>query len=412
MQAKRRWTIGILCAIALIFGGWLHGVSGGIAPALTAEVNFFSPKASTAALRDAFAQADQAAVLAQTASSAQQWDEVVAAWGDAISPLQSIAVDSPERAFAQRKMREYLQNQAAAQKNAEKMSLPYVFPSLGSPVLDEQLMLYMSYVSAMGTPDILIVGSSRSLQGIDPQILQRSLRQRGYDGLRVYNFSINGATAQVLNFVLQRMLSPDYLPKLIVWGDGSRAFNSARLDATFASILKSPGYRAVLAGETPSLASEAATRLVVGQPSAINAYGFLPVSEPFDPTLYYQTYPRVSGRYDGFYNPFALEGLQDVSLQSLASYLRRQNVSLVYVNLPLSGDYLDAYRSEREQAFQQFLQSQSRQQDFGVIDLVTQWRTRDAYFADPSHLNQAGAAAIAQQLAGNPLILSALAPAA
>lgn len=399
--------IGVLCVVALLLSGWLHGsMSGGIASALTGEIDFFNPQAST--LQAGFVQAEQAASLAQTANSAQQWDAVAKAWTDAIATLQSVPTDSPERAFAQRKLREYLQNLVVAQQRAERMSLPYVFPSLGSPVLNEQLMLYMSYVAAVGPPDILVVGSSRSLQGIDPQVLQQSLGAQGYP-VRVFNFSVNGATAQVLNFILQRLLAPEQLPKVVIWGDGSRAFNSGRIDTTFASILNSPGYRAAMTGERPVLAG-AGNRTVVGQPSEINAYGFLPVSDPFDPAVYYQTYPRVSGRYDGFYNPFSLAGLQDVSLRSLANYLNRQNVRLVYVNLPLSGDYLDAYRFSLEQQFQRFLQTHSRLNGFAVIDLLTQWVGRDAYFADPSHVNQAGAVVIAQQLARNPTILATLEP--
>ncbi|MEM8804516.1 MAG: hypothetical protein AAGF01_00520 [Cyanobacteria bacterium P01_G01_bin.38] len=407
VQVRQRWLIGALCLAALLLSGWLHGgVPSGIASALTGDLDLFSPQSST--LQSGFVQAEQAASLAQTANSAQQWDAVAKAWTDAIATLQAVPTDSPERAFAQRKLREYLQNLAVAQQRAERMSLPYVFPSLGSPVLNEQLMLYMSYVAAVGPPDILVVGSSRSLQGIDPQVLQQSLGAQGYP-VRVFNFSVNGATAQVLNFVLQRLLAPEQLPRLVIWGDGSRAFNSGRVDTTFASIVNSPGYRAALAGERPSLA-EQATRTVVGQPSKINAYGFLPVSNPFDPTVYYQTYPRVSGRYDGFYNPFSLTGLQDVSLRSLASYLNRQNVRLIYVNLPLSGDYLDEYRLSLERQFQRFLQTQGRLNGFAVLDLLTQWLGRDAYFADPSHVNQAGAGVLAQQLARNPTILAALEP--
>ncbi|MEO0456555.1 MAG: hypothetical protein AAF152_08225 [Cyanobacteria bacterium P01_A01_bin.114] len=405
VQVRQRWLIGLLCVITVLLSGWLQsGGLGGLTSALA--VDFFGAKVPSSALQAGFVQAEQAASLAQTANSAQQWDAVVRAWGDAIAPLQAVPVDRPERAFAQRKLREYLQNLAAAQQRAERMSQPYVFPSLGSPVLNEQLMLYMSYIAALGPPDVLVVGSSRSLQGIDPQTLEQALDAQGHP-VKVFNFSVNGATAQVLNFVLQRLLTPEQLPRLVIWGDGSRAFNSGRVDTTFASIANSPGYRAALSGEKPML-SKQATRVVVGQPSNINAYGFLPVSNPFDPAVYYQTYPRVSGRYDGFYNPFSLTGLQDVSLRSLANYLNSQNIDLVYVNLPLSGDYLDAYRASLEGQFQQFLQTQSQLHGFEVIDLLTQWVGRDAYFADPSHLNQAGAIAIAQQLARNPTILAAL----
>lgn len=395
----------VLFGVAMVvsLGVW---ISRGDAsrPALAAKANFWSDRRVVATLHSGFAQADQAAVLAQNANSVDDWDAVVGAWAGAIATLQTIPVQSPERFLAQRKQQDYLANLAFAQQQAHRLSWPNVFPSLGTAILDEQLRLYLSYIATFGPPDILIVGSSRALQGLDPQLLQTDLVQQGYP-VRVFNFSINGATAQVMNFVLQRLLTPDQLPQLIVWGDGSRAFNSRRFDATFARILNSPGYQAVLAGKRPSFSNSAPTPR---PPSAINAYGFLPVANVFDRTIFYQTYPRVSGRYDGFYNPFGLTGLQEGSLRSLVGYLKGRNINLVYVNLPLSGDYLDNYRFSIEQQFQRFLQTQSQRLGFTVIDLLTQWVNQDSFFADPSHINQEGAAALGQQLARNPAILQQL----
>ncbi|MBT9314841.1 hypothetical protein IXB50_05335 [Leptothoe spongobia TAU-MAC 1115] len=373
-------------------------------PALAAKVNFWSDRRVVAALQSGFAQADQAMAMAQTAKSVDQWDQVVGAWTGAIATLQTIPAQSPERFFAQRKQQEYLGNLAFAQQQAHQLSWPDVFPSLGSAVLDEQLRLYLSYIATFGPPDILIVGSSRALQGLDPQLLQTDLVKQNYP-VRVFNFSVNGATAQVMNFVLQRLLTPEQLPKLVIWGDGSRAFNSRRLDATFARILNSPGYAALLAGERPGFSDRPP---ISRQPSAINAYGFLSEPAVFDRTVFYQTYPRVNGRYDGFYNPFGLTGLQVGSLRSLVGYLKSRNIDLVFVHLPLSGDYLDDYRLPLDQQFQRFLQNQSQRLNFTVIDLLSQWLEQDVFFADPSHLNQRGAAVLGQQLARNPLILDKL----
>ena len=404
---KRHRIMALLFGLAILvsLGFWFsRGDVNGPNTAWAARSNFWADRRVAAALESGFAQADKAAELGQTASSADQWDQVVKAWTDAISTLQTIPAQSPERFFAQRKQQEYLQNLAFAQRQANQLSWPNVFPSLGSPVLDEQLRLYLSYLATFGPPDILVIGSSRTIQGINPQILQTNLETQGYP-VRVFNFSINGATAQVMNFVLQRLLTPDQLPRLVIWGDGSRAFNSRRVDATFANILKSPGYQAVLAGEKPGFSNRAS---IPRQSSSINAYGFLPIADVFDPAAFYQIYPRISGRYDGFYNPFGLTGLQLGSLRSLVGYLKSRNIELVYVHLPLSGDYLDDFRLPLDQRFQQFLQTQGQRQGFAVIDLLLQWRQQNAFFADPSHLNQAGAASIAQQLARDPLVLEKL----
>jgi hypothetical protein len=136
--------------------------------------------------------------------------------------------------------------------------------------------------------------------------------------------------------------------------------------------------------------------------SDINAYGFLPRSEQFDPEVYYQNFPRVGGLYDNDYQPFGLEGVQAISLEATVNFLRSQQIPLVFINLPLSNDYLDTVRLNYERQFQQFLQ-QVAGEGFEVIDWLERWRGRNQYFADPSHLNKFGAAALANQLATMPL---------
>ncbi|HEY9881021.1 MAG TPA: hypothetical protein V6D29_21355 [Leptolyngbyaceae cyanobacterium] len=348
--------------------------------------------------------ATRAANLAQTAQTAQDWDAVTVAWAQAISEMQAIPTGSPQRTFAQRKVREYVQSLAIAQQQAERRSAPKVFPTLGSPVLDEQIGLYLSYIATVGTPDVLIIGSSRALQGVDPQALQAGLATQGYPGLKVFNFGINGATAQVMSFVLRQVLQPEQLPRLVIWADGSRAFNSGRYDRTFAGILSSPGYQTVRAGTQPLLqrAETPSPPNAVSLPiSSITAQGFLPVADRFDPALYYRSFPRVSGRYDDVYNPFQLEGVQSLSLEAVATLLRSRNIPLILVNLPLSDDYLDSVRLGYERQFQTYLRQQANRNGFTLIDLLEQWRNRDPLFADPSHLNQFGAFELGRQLAAN-----------
>jgi hypothetical protein len=430
LQRMRQGLLAIVCILGLLLGlgsPWLQNAMepGMINPAFRPERTVAAESGrGSASLHDSqtwydtlqtgLTQAEQTGMLTQRAVTALQWDQVVQGWLGVIGTLQLIPAQSPQRPFVQRKLREYGQNLIAAQNRAERVSIPYVFPSLGSPVLDEQLILYLSYVATLGVPDVLIVGSSRALQGIDPQIFQRSVATQGYAQPRVYNWSVNGATAQVVDFMLQQLLMPEQLPKLVIWGDGSRAFNSARRDRTFTSVSSSAGYQAARSGQKPRLAtdalpSEQATpRPVVTQSGATNAYGFLAVSEQFEPETYYQRFPKVNGRYDEFYNPFSLQGIQTTALEAVATFLNSRQIPLIYVNLPLSGDYLDPFRLNHERQFQQFLQTQSQQNRFGVIDLLQQWPTQNTFFADPSHLNRVGATAIARQLATHPLVKAAL----
>lgn len=444
-----------------------------------------------------------AAVLARKAQSQQDWGLVASQWIQAIEALQAIPADSPRRAFAQKKVTEYLQNLRVAQqkaatttsqhnlRNGDNLSskvaqqkaamttsqLP--FSSFNNPILDDQLLLYLSYLASVGTPDILIVGSSRALVGIDPRQLQQALATQGKGTLKIFNFAVNGATAQMVDFQLRQLLTRQQLPRLILWADGVRAFNSGRVDRTYSSLIASAGYKHLMAGDRPTLppsqpeftddcdampvsptssttteksnavvglasstiASEGwwlarssfkaannpassstkqlpltqvadwaiAQRLTTGRniagysSFAIDAHGFLPLNSRFNPDIYYQKNPRVVGRYDADYQPFSLDGQQATALNSLKAFAIEQQIPLVFVNLPLSQDYLDSVRRTREQQFQQFMQRQVTP-GFVFINLGRQWLTQNQYFTDPSHLNRYGAAAVARQLAANPKI--------
>jgi len=274
-----------------------------------------------------------------------------------------------------------------------------VFPSFNSQRLDEQLQLYAAHLRQYGVPDVLIVGSSRSLQGVDPGVLQQALVAQGYPELRIYNFGINGATARVIDLLLQRILTPEQLPRLILWADGSRAFNSGRADVTYNGIVASDGYKMLETGVQP-IAGQAVSPIVTDlQPT-----GFLAVSTRFDPATYYRQHPRVAGRYDTNYIPFRLEGEQTAATIALAEFAQAQQITLVFVNLPLSRDYLDSTRQQYEQQFRRHMQQLAAREEFIFRDLSQRWQTQNGYFADPSHLNQYGAEAVSRQLAIDPAI--------
>lgn len=305
----------------------------------------------------------------------------------------------------------------------------------GSPRLESQLRLYRHYLAVHGRPpDLLIVGSSRSLQGIDPTVLEQSLSVRGRSPVRVFNFSINGATAQVVRWLVMDLLPPEWLPRAIVWGDGSRAFNSGRADRTYASIAASEGFRHLVSaqwsGRRPWPVERPALLPAIDRlppwPSAIGSgpvtggaawlldrqrrlrsplepdldrRGFLADARQFDPPTYYRQFPKVPGRYDDMYAGFQLAGgPQDRAARSLIAFARSRGITLSFVNLPLSAPYLDATRLDYEQQFQRYL-TQLESRGLVVRDWLLRWPDRVEYFADPSHINRYGAAAIAADLA-------------
>lgn len=352
---------------------------------------------------------------------------------------------------------------------------PAAFPSLGSDHLNEQLPRYLRYVAEGGVPDILIVGSSRARQGVNPLVLARELNLRqlsprtdgsssGPRSLRVYNFGINGATAQVVNVLLQEVLSPDQLPKRLLWADGVRALNSGRRDRTYEQILSSPGFQVLKQGLRPCLGAGGelvaqpvctplpqallgATQSGAGplernaeaghplgtatagqsKPSttvktglqwcpelrslcppqdlsgaeylvALRQLGFNPILTRFSPELYFQTFPRVPGRYDGDYRDFSLAGVQQEALQRLLGFTQARQLPVVFVNLPLTQSYLDESRQAAELQFRRQMGDRAQALGFSFHDLGPQWPQRYDFFMDPSHLNHQGAIAVSRQL--------------
>ncbi|WP_448563890.1 hypothetical protein [Trichothermofontia sp.] len=134
---------------------------------------------------------------------------------------------------------------------------PTDYPSFSAQQLDQKLALYRHHLQSEGPPDVLIIGSSRALRGVDPTQLQQALQRPGRPPLRVFNFGINGATAQVVDLIVRQLLRPEELPRLMIWADGARAFNSGRVDITFNAIAASDGYRQLQAGTLPPLTAPA-----------------------------------------------------------------------------------------------------------------------------------------------------------
>ncbi|MEO0868593.1 MAG: DUF1574 domain-containing protein, partial [Cyanobacteria bacterium J06642_11] len=331
------------------------------------------------------------------------------------------------------------------------------FPSFKSQQLNEKLALYDWYVTENGAPDVLVFGSSRALRGVDPTALKQALGPLGYEEISIFNFGVNGATAQIADLVVRQLLSNYPSPKMILWTDGARAFNSSRVDVTFNAIATSDGYQQLVAGElfgengqnsssdlNPaqqlnryytridqtlsdtlgylSSAQEERTNLqkatqarAVKNPAGgainptetdlIDAEGFLPLAIQFNPATYYLDHPRVAGAYDGDYKSFQMEGPQENALRQLLNHTQAQGMSLIFVNTPLTDEYLDTDRLEVESYFQRYmLQLAAQQPSLLYRDLVQLWPKQYDYFSDPSHLNRFGAYQLSQRLAQDPMI--------
>jgi hypothetical protein len=348
------------------------------------------------------------------------------------------------------------------------------YPSFKSDQLDEQLVRYQKYIQQhQRLPDIMIVGSSRALRGIEPRVLEKALAEQGYPGLMIYNFGVNGATVQVVDLILRQVLPLEQLPKLILLADGARAVNSGRVDVTYNAIATSQGYKDMAQGTlhlhthkdpaksappTPlspitelmqnindsgvtleeflhqkllnvsgiyrnrdrlkallysSLISPSTTARLPnptpqtaevkpkdsGKKSDFDSNGFLPIDLRFDPATYYQKYSQVTGDYDADYQSFKLVGKQTDALKNLWEYTKANNINLVFVNMPLTKEYLDPVRTAYEQQFHQKMQEFATETGLNFRDLVLLWPEARENFSDPSHLNRYGAVEVSKYLA-------------
>jgi lysophospholipase L1-like esterase len=317
--------------------------------------------------------------------------------------------------------------------------------SYGNPLFDEKVLAYQQLCTTKGVPEVLIVGSSRAMRGIEPQVLEQGLVQRGYTQARVYNFGINGATAQMVELLLRRLIAAQQLPKLVIWADGARAFNNGRPDRTYNSIAESPGFQQLPGSEGAAIAKS--------QPLIINGYasidsflnkalakisfsygrrdqvkqqlqkivphwpgqvsstndaakidvidksGFLALENEFEPNTYYQKYAKVAGESDNDYADFSFTGSQDAATRQTLAFLKQQHIPVVFVNMPLSDRYLDSTRQKYEFDFKQYMQSLVKDGQLQFIDLVGLWMQEYNLYSDPSHLNRAGAVQVSTYLA-------------
>ena len=341
-------------------------------------------------------------------------------------------------------------------------------PSFNSQQLDEKLALYRRRVAQSGPPDVLVIGSSRALRGVDPAALRQALDATDHEGLSVFNFGVNGATVQVVDLIVRRLIPPDQLPQIVVWADGARAFNSGRTDVTFNAIATSEGYRQLEAGNAtggiedlalgsladlltvrahatdrqlseffgqassaylhrgkirtalgqgfgaiaPEFTSKSQTTQTGDTPtglptetSLIDFDGFLALSTRFNPATYYNDHARVAGAYDGDYKAFRMNGKQSQALEDLLRFSDEKQLPIIFVNTPLTDEYLDSYRTGAEQEFQQYLtEVDALNPEFTFRDLGRLWPQRYDYFSDPSHLNRYGAYQVSRRLAQDPMI--------
>lgn len=333
-------------------------------------------------------------------------------------------------------------------------------PNFNIALFNEKLALIdWQITNKKRSPDILIVGSSRALRGIEPRTLENALISKGYKDIGVFNLGIDGATAKVVNIQITQILPRPQLPRMIIWADGLRAFNSSRSDITYEEITASSGYKQVqenlknnglnpdpIPASTANINESAPTPIVQAlnglfatatkrqevRNSVVKSYdrattalsnsqeliastipntvtsldpkGFVAFDVTFDPNTYFLKYPQVPGDYDLDYRNFEISGGQFDAFANVIDFCRRNNIELLVVNMPLHSTYLDSSRTRYEGIFNQRMEELSLREGFTYLNLSQILQNQADLFSDPSHLNHKGAIAMSKLLAQNPKI--------
>lgn len=80
-----------------------------------------------------------------------------------------------------------------------------------------QLKRLAAFVEEHGKPDCFILGTSQSLRGIDPEVLNPDIQQLSGENLTCFNFSIVGVNLST-NLLFAEILQREYAPRLFILG--------------------------------------------------------------------------------------------------------------------------------------------------------------------------------------------------
>ncbi|PZO47717.1 MAG: hypothetical protein DCF15_18665 [Phormidesmis priestleyi] len=98
-------------------------------------------------------------------------------------------------------------------------------------------------------------------------------------------------------------------------------------------------------------------------------------------------------------------GKQTSALDRLVQFTAQKQIPLVFINTPLTDEYLDGYRTRSEAEFLRYMVTQAERTPIMLFRNLGQlWPQNYDYFSDPSHLNRYGAYQVSQRLAQDPLI--------
>ena len=102
-----------------------------------------------------------------------------------------------------------------------------------------QLNRLNNIVAEEGSIDCIVLGNSMVWLGFDPQAFQKAFQSRAGQGLRCFNFGVDGMPA-VSAGALARILAQDYQPRLLIYGTDARDYAVSKEARDAAVLLDMP----------------------------------------------------------------------------------------------------------------------------------------------------------------------------
>jgi len=286
-------------------------------------------------------------------------------------------------------------------------------------------------------PEIMFMGSSRVLSGLNPVVAAQELEQAGLGKRAILNLAVTGSSIDLNYLILKNIIKDDKKPAMIVYGITETEFNSGRAmfdyDEYFAlaerlddfgnysgdNLTKKVSF--VLKQLLPLYRDHDILRLAFNiQFNPGDAYHKSYLSGPQqwkpDPGGYFSYYPTgvylpPDARIKPLLQNYQYQGYRLDRLHDFLKLAKARDIKVLLVNMPVLPATIAMWPGPAELAtYYKFLQEQARQFELPYLDLYQGEKfLTEADFWDSSHLNEQGAEKLTR-LVTRQLLLEQLKP--
>lgn len=297
-------------------------------------------------------------------------------------------------------------------------------PSMGMAhrQFEVQWDLLEKYVGAHGGVDVIVIGNSAALMGIDPDALEKWYQQAGGGSIRVFNFGVEGVALESASEIGQ-LLIQEYQPKAILFAGGIENFNPLAGTAASKAILDTGWMRYKMGQFSPTgwlaensvgfqqylitrnwMQADFETQMKIAQQleERILGNGFYPnnsrVSSERDqaPSMEDARDAEIFAVYQGH-----VTGEENLNhFIELAAAAKKNGTNLIFVEIPKHATfymYFEAYEQSRSEFFEE---TAGIFDNYGVVFIPVDESliVDNDLYVDRSHMKPEGAMIFSQRL--------------